>query len=79
LEIVAISDFDESPELVRKFVEDHEVEYLNLLGAEEMGDKYIVIGLPMAYLLDRDGRVVESYFGPKPPKALEEKIRELLG
>lgn len=77
-EVVAISDFEESAELVREFVDEYDVEYVNLLGAEEMGDKYVVMGLPMAYLIDREGRIVESYFGPKPPKALEEKIQELL-
>lgn len=77
-EVVAISDFEESADLVRDFVKEYEVEYTNLLGAEEMGDKYVVMGLPMAYLIDAEGRVVESYFGPKPPKALEEKIQDLL-
>ena len=38
----------------------------------------MVLGLPTAYLIDREGRIVKTFFGPKPRKVLEAKIRELL-
>jgi peroxiredoxin len=77
LEIVAISD--ESAEIVRDFVEEHGVTYTNLVGTEDVAADYGVLGLPMAFLLDREGRVVGSpIFGPKARKNLEPKIRELL-
>ena len=38
-----------------------------------------MLGLPTAFLLDGEGRIVKQYFGPKPRKKLEASIRELLG
>ena len=37
-----------------------------------------MLGLPAAYLVDGEGRVVESFFGPKPRRVLVEKIESLL-
>ena len=78
LEILAISDFDEGPELVREFVEEYGVKYKNLIGTEQVATDYPVVGLPTAFLIDREGRVVQRYFGPKPKKVLEKEIRRLL-
>lgn len=77
--VVAISDADDPADRVREFVDELGVEYLTLLGEREVFDEYDVFGLPTAYLLDRDGTVIETYFGRKPDKALESKIRGLLG
>jgi peroxiredoxin len=76
LRILAISD--ESVELIREFVAENGVTYTNLVGTEEVVEEYGALGLPTAYLVDRDGRIVEYFFGPKPRKQLEAKIRELL-
>ena len=77
LEIVAISD--ENAEMIRDFVAEHDITYTNLVGTEAVAEQYGVLGLPMAFLLDREGRIVGSpIFGPKARKSLEPKIRELL-
>jgi peroxiredoxin len=76
LQILAISD--ESAEVVQAFVEENEVPYPNLIDPGEVSTEYRVLGLPTAYLLDGDGRIVEFFAGPKPRKVLEGKIRELL-
>ena len=75
-QILAISD--EEADVIRDFVKDHEVEYLNLVGTEEVVEAFGVLGLPAAYLVDGEGRVVESFFGPKPRRVLVEKIESLL-
>jgi thiol-disulfide isomerase/thioredoxin len=75
-QILAISD--EEADVIRDFVKDHEVEYLNLLGTEEVVEAFGVLGLPAAYLVDGEGRVVESFLGPKPRRVLVEKIESLL-
>ena len=74
--ILAITD--EESEVVREFVEKYGVEYLNLIGTEETAEAYGVLGLPAAYLLDPEGRVVKTFLGPKPRRALVEQIEALL-
>jgi peroxiredoxin len=74
--IIAISD--EDADAIRDFVSDNEVAYTNLVGTEEIMEAYGVLGLPAAYLLDAEGRVIESFIGPKPRRVLEEKIEALL-
>jgi cytochrome c biogenesis protein CcmG/thiol:disulfide interchange protein DsbE len=76
LEIIAISD--EDLDVIREFVDEHDVRYTNLVGAVAVSESYGVLGLPTAYLLDGEGRIVESFLGPKPRKVLTEKIRNLL-
>ena len=76
LTILAISD--ENTAVIRKFVTAHEIPYPNLVGNDELSLQYGVYGLPKAVLVDGEGRIVESFMGPKPRKILEAKIRELL-
>ena len=76
LTILAISD--ESTDVLQEFAASNKMAYTSLVGTERVAMKYGVLGLPTAYLLDQEGRVVESFFGPKPRKVLEGKIRELL-
>jgi peroxiredoxin len=76
LTILAISD--EKAEVVREFAEEVGMNYTNLIDPGDVSASYRVLGLPTAFLIDRDGRIVDSYMGPKSRKHLEEKIRELL-
>ena len=46
----------------------------NLVGGEETFVEYGAPALPTAYLLDGEGRIVETYVGPKPRKVLEKKF-----
>jgi len=76
LQILAISDEDSG--VIREFVEEYDVHYTNLVGTVDVTEAYGVLGLPTAYLLDGEGRIVESFMGPKPRKVLTKKIRSLL-
>ncbi|HXV75213.1 MAG TPA: TlpA disulfide reductase family protein [Candidatus Polarisedimenticolaceae bacterium] len=76
LTILAISD--ESTDVVREFAEEIGMDYTNLIDPGEVSQAYRVLGLPTAFLIDQEGRIVQSYMGPKPRKMLEQKIRELL-
>ena len=73
LQILAISDEDSG--VIRDFVEENGVHYTNLVGTVDVSEAYGVLGLPTAYLLDGEGRIVESFLGPKPRKILTKKIR----
>jgi len=75
--IVAIAA--EDAELVREYVKSNGIEYPNLVDTDEVvSDLYEVPALPSAFLVDREGRIVEEFVGPKPRKVLEKKILELL-
>ena len=74
--ILAITD--EEAGVVQEFVREYGVEYLNLIGTEEISEAYGVLGLPAAYLLDAEGRLVKTFLGPKPRRVLVEQIEALL-
>lgn len=78
LEILAISDSTDSASAVREYATKQGIDYTNLLGTDDVAQLYTVLGLPTAFLVDREGRVVETFVGPKPRKILESKIQELL-
>jgi peroxiredoxin len=75
--LIAISD--ENAEIVRKFVEEREITYVNLVDPGEATRDYGVVSLPTAFLVDREGNIVEEFRGVKPQRILEAKLREQLG
>jgi len=75
--LVAISD--ENAEIVRKFVEERGITYVNLVDPGEATQSYGVVSLPTAFLVDREGNIAEEFRGVKPQKILEARLRELLG
>jgi len=77
--LLAIS-MDDGSGVVREFVDEYQIPYLNVMGNDDVADAFGgVFGLPTAFLLDGEGRIVDRFMGPKPRKVLEDKIRELLG
>jgi peroxiredoxin len=74
--IVAISD--ENADVVSEFVGAMEIPYTNLVDPGQVSQDYGVVSLPTAFLVDREGRIVEEFRGTKPRRVLEGKIRELL-
>ena len=76
LTILAISD--ERSGIVRDFAQEAGMDYTNLIDPGDVGQAYRVVGLPTAFLIDRDGRIVDTYVGPKSRERLEQQIRELL-
>ena len=76
--LLVLAITDEESEIVRDFVEEHGVEYTNLIGTTEVAEAYGVLGLPAAYLVDAEGRLVKTFLGPKPRRVLVEQIEALL-
>jgi len=76
LTILAISD--ERTGVVREFAAQAGMDYTNLVDTGAVGEAYGVVGLPTAFLLDQDGKIVDTYVGPKSRQRLEQQIRELL-
>ncbi len=78
--LIAIALEDGGAEVVRPFVARYGLPYVNLIGDERVAQQFGgIFGFPTAFLVDREGRVVERFIGPKPRSVLERKIRELLG
>lgn len=78
LRIVGISMDDEAP-AVRKFLAGRPVSYPVVIGDSALGERFGgVLGLPLSYLIDAQGRVVARYQGEANLAAVESKIKELL-
>jgi cytochrome c biogenesis protein CcmG/thiol:disulfide interchange protein DsbE len=79
LTLIGIAMDDEGSSVVEPFVRENAMPYLNLLGNEDVASAYGPLrGLPTKFLVDREGRIVATYFGPVPRKVLESKIESLL-
>lgn len=77
--LVGIAMDDEGAPQVKPFVEENKLPYLTLIGSEQVATSFGgVVGYPTKFLLDRDGRIVESWVGPVPRSVLEKKIQSLL-
>jgi peroxiredoxin len=85
LVVIGISLDRKEPKEVKIFLERLGVEYLNLMGNDEVLEKYgripglgPVRGIPATFLIGRDGRVCRRFIGLTEKKLLEEAIQPLL-
>ena len=78
LQIIGISlDDDVAP--VRRFYRQFKMNYPVALGDAELAGRYGgILGLPVSFLIDRDGRIVSTHKGAKDIVALEREITALL-
>lgn len=74
--VLAVSEEDAA--VLRDYAAATPLPYTSLVGTAEVFEAYGVLALPMAYLIDRQGRIAESFVGPKPRKVLQGKIESLL-
>lgn len=80
-ELVAVS-IDDDPTEVQKFQERYRLTYPILLDHDQsVYATYQTMGVPESLLIDRKGRVVERYVGPRDwdAPAYVERIRALIG
>jgi thiol-disulfide isomerase/thioredoxin len=78
LQIIAVSmDDDSAP--VGKAVRRLHIKVPVIMGDEKLGNEYGgVLGLPVTYLIGRDGRIAARISGETDLKKMESKVRELL-
>jgi peroxiredoxin len=77
--LVGIALDDEGLSKVKPFVDENALPYLTLIGTQPVADSFgSVVGYPTKFLLDRDGKIVETWVGPVPRSVLEKKIQALL-
>jgi thiol-disulfide isomerase/thioredoxin len=78
LQIVGISMDDDSAPVKRAY-EKYHLSYPVAMGDAQLGKLFGgVLGLPLSYLIDPDGRVVGRYQGELDLTQLESKIKSLL-
>ena len=77
-EIVGIS-MDDTPDPVRDFYQRFRMNYPVVMGNAQIGDLYGgVLGLPIAFLIARDGRIYAKHIGATDASVLEREIVGLL-
>jgi thiol-disulfide isomerase/thioredoxin len=80
LEIVGISEDDDPPEKVLKFVRQQGMNYPVVMATPELIESYGgVPALPTSFLIDTQGRVVQKHSGLYPIEGYDLEIRSLLG
>jgi len=77
--LVGIAMDDEGVPTVKPFVEEAKLPYVTLIGNEAVAESFGgIVGFPSAFLIDRDGRIVDSWVGAVPRAVLEKRIQSLL-
>ena len=78
LRIVGIS-MDDSPEPVRDFYRQFKMNYPVVMGNATTGELYGgVLGLPIAFLIGRDGRIYSKHIGATNISVFEREITTLM-
>ncbi len=83
--VIGISLDRKDPQEVSKFLDSLQVEYLNLMGDEEVLEKYSRIanlgpirGIPATFIIDRKGAICQRFLGLTERRVLEEAVRAVL-
>ena len=69
---------NDTPDAARGFIEDFEVRYPNAIEDGSFGRAFGVRGIPMTFVLDADGLIVASHFGPISESKLTALIEDAL-
>jgi hypothetical protein len=79
--ILAVNGYDETKEIVEKFVEAKQLEQRMLLqGGAVAREKYLVDAYPTTFFVDRDGKITKRDvgFAPGLASAKEKEIRDFV-
>ena len=78
LQIIGVS-MDDSPDPVHGFYQQFKMNYPVVMGNAKLGEEYGgVLGLPIAFLLDREGRIRAKHMGATDASIFEKEIANLL-
>ncbi len=79
VKIVGIALDEEGERAVRPFVERHGLGYMQLLGDQEVFERFGGLTIPYTLVLDAERRIVNYYRGPATQEALEADLAEAAG
>ena len=78
LQMIGVS-MDDSPDPVRTFYQQFHMSYPVVMGTPAIGEAYGgVLGLPIAFLIDRSGRIVARHMGATDPSVFDNEVQQLL-
>jgi len=74
----SVSPLD-TPDVIRNFQTDMKQDYTVVRGAEDIGNQFRNgPGLPVTHVLDREGHIRRTFFGPQSREVFESVIKSLL-
>ena len=77
-QIIGIS-MDDSVDPVRPFYQRMKINYPVVMGSAKLGEEYGgILGLPVTFLIGKDGRTRVKHIGPVDPPVLEREIQSAL-
>ncbi len=77
-QIIGIS-MDDGPQPVREFYQQFKMNYPVGMGTDKLAQSYGgILGLPVTFLIGRDGRIAAKYVGAVQIGAAEQEIKSLL-
>jgi len=80
LQIIGISQDEAPPEVVKRFVADHRINYPVVMMSAEIEKLFPGINaLPTSYIVDREARVVQKHVGMLTARTTEYETRHLAG
>ena len=78
LQVIGVS-MDDSPEPVPTFYQQYHMNYPVVMGNPKIGESYGgLLGLPITFLLDRQGRITAKHIGAADAAVFEREIQRLL-
>lgn len=80
LQIIGISEDEAPPDVVKRFVAEHDINYPVVMTSPEIEKMFPgVSALPTSYILDRESRVVQKHVGMLVARTTEQELRALAG
>jgi cytochrome c biogenesis protein CcmG/thiol:disulfide interchange protein DsbE len=78
LQVIGIS-MDDDEKLAREFQKQFKMNYPVAIGSTELADQYGgILGLPITFLIDREGRIAARHIGATEAAVFEAEINKLL-
>jgi thiol-disulfide isomerase/thioredoxin len=80
LQVIGISQDEASPDVVKRFADEHHVNYPVIMTTPEIEKLFPGIGaLPTSFIVDRESRVVQKHVGMLRASTTEQETRALAG
>jgi peroxiredoxin len=78
LQVIGLS-LDDDAKPVLKFVNDMKINYPIAVANEKIAEQYGgVLGLPIAFVIDKEGRITQKHVGETPSNVFEKEVAALL-
>ena len=78
-QVIGIS-MDDDAKPVKKFLQDYRINYPLAVGDDKLAQSFGgILGLPVNFLIDRDGRIAKKYLGATNVSVFDKDVGDLLG